>query len=772
MSEIRQTEPMDNSQKEQKNAAPEPKANRIGDYEILEEIGHGGMGVIYRALDLSLNRIVALKVLREDLRSQPQLVTRFRREAQAAALLNHPNIVHIYSVGEADGIPYIAMEYINGVPLSVIMQEEGPVHWEYALDIAEQIARALACAHAAQVIHRDIKPPNILIDSEGKAYVTDFGIAKILTAEEQLTVDGSRLGTPQYMSPERCRSGEVTAASDIYSLGVLLFQMITGRLPFEASSSVELVRKILSEQPPRVRQYNPNVPENVERLVAYLIEKKPSDRPESAEKVCIAIALVRAGRPLEEAQLSLRSALDEFRRTDTPKPSMARADATTKLLPENRLARFTLHWFGTPQPWKVGLAAVLVILAGSGMGILFSRATREDPRVTAMKILNADIGRWNPSAEVARFSDIGSGTLSAKVSLKDFTITHLIASREKVFAQLEGVAGSPREGQTMVCSFHPLTKTATISLEPFSANSKSKNASALEVLTTTHGVLQNIEECVLVKLASAKEASAWLYALPSVAQVYNSPRQILLQTSADSNASAIDPQSVTELDIGPDNETLAIAFEGSASNSSYLAELSPTDTASKGFFTLTGQGPPISLVKYSQTGENIAYVRNLNDRISQLWVVRSAVFRNATNSGASSRDGLKVAEGKLELSRKPFDPAGGSIAFALQNNLGRMEMYFCPLENNMERIELGLGFAPCWHPQGTFVLAVSLDRSQEMQLFAIETKTPYRRRQLTYISGGVQPSCDVTGNGQWAAIMPREGEGTVLCFVDLSKIYF
>ncbi|MDK1020951.1 MAG: serine/threonine-protein kinase, partial [Candidatus Hydrogenedentes bacterium] len=182
----------------------------FGDYEIIETIGHGGMGIVYRAHDMALGRIVALKVLKDDLRSSRQICARFQREAEAFASLNHPNIVHIYAVGSVGRIPFISMEYIEGQSLSTIMRRRKRLPWKRALHIAQQIAEALACAHEAQIVHRDIKPGNILLDKDDRAFVTDFGIAKVLTAETQLTVDGSRLGTPQYMSPERCTNKEIT----------------------------------------------------------------------------------------------------------------------------------------------------------------------------------------------------------------------------------------------------------------------------------------------------------------------------------------------------------------------------------------------------------------------------------------------------------------------------------------------------------------------------------------------------------------------------------
>ena len=293
----------------------------FGQYNILETLGHGGMGVVYRAHDTSLDRIVALKVLREDLRTQKHVVARFQREAEAIAMVTHPNIVHIYSVGAVGKIPYLAMEYIEGDPLSKIMQRERQLPWETVFEVGEQVARALASAHEANIIHRDIKPGNVLVDKEWHAVVTDFGVAKVLTAETQLTVDGSRLGTPQYMSPERCLNKEITTSSDIYSLGVLMFQMIAGRLPYRAKDPIELLRKIVSTPPARLRDYMPDIPDDVERLVAHMIEKNPNDRPPSANDLAELIARVRAGKPLVEEDDGMGVAMDELRESlATPTP--------------------------------------------------------------------------------------------------------------------------------------------------------------------------------------------------------------------------------------------------------------------------------------------------------------------------------------------------------------------------------------------------------------------------------------------------------------------
>ena len=315
----------------------------FGNYRILETVGQGGMGVVYRAVDVSLERTCALKVLREHLRGHSNLIARFYREAEAVAQLDHPNIVHIYSVGSVGNIPYMAMEYLESEALSRILERENHLDVQRALYLAEQVARALACAHEARIIHRDIKPGNILIGADDHVHVLDFGIAKLLSAEVQLTLDGSRLGTPQYMSPERCQNKLITASSDIYSLGVVLFQMISGRLPYEASTPVSLIRKIIAGPPTRLKELMPDVPRDVERLVAFMIEKDPKDRPANAEALADAIARVRAGESLDEAE-GMADVFASFRQTmGTPTPLPAEKQvrsARRPLLPRALRERF------------------------------------------------------------------------------------------------------------------------------------------------------------------------------------------------------------------------------------------------------------------------------------------------------------------------------------------------------------------------------------------------------------------------------------------------
>ncbi|UJL47894.1 Stk1 family PASTA domain-containing Ser/Thr kinase [Virgibacillus sp. NKC19-16] len=246
-------------------------------YQIKETIGGGGMANVYLARDTILNRDVAIKVLRLEYANDEEFIARFDREAQSATSLSHPNIVNIYDVGEEDQILYMVMEYVDGMTLKEYIQTHGPIDVQEALDIMKQLTSAIAHAHANDIVHRDIKPQNILIDTYGQAKVTDFGIAIALSATS-LTQTNSILGSVHYLSPEQARGGTATKKSDVYSIGIVLFELLTGRLPFSGQSPVSIALKHLQSDTPSVRRFNQDVPQSVENIVLKATAKDPFHR--------------------------------------------------------------------------------------------------------------------------------------------------------------------------------------------------------------------------------------------------------------------------------------------------------------------------------------------------------------------------------------------------------------------------------------------------------------------------------------------------------------
>ncbi|HEX2571645.1 MAG TPA: serine/threonine-protein kinase [Polyangia bacterium] len=268
----------------------------MGHIELTAVAGRGAMGTVYRAVQTNMGRPVAVKVLRADLLDAPGAVARFLREARAAARLSHPNIVTVHLVGETDqGVPYIVMEFVDGESLDTLCQREGKLVPKRALKLARQIASALGEAHSQGIIHRDLKPENILVLDRRRetdfVKVLDFGIAKILRDENQsaLSRDGSIFGTPHYIAPEQASGAEIDARADLYSLGVILFRMVTGRLPFEGASGMEVLMRHVREKPPSPRTFVPGLSRAIEALILRALEKERGERWQDAEAFLAAL---------------------------------------------------------------------------------------------------------------------------------------------------------------------------------------------------------------------------------------------------------------------------------------------------------------------------------------------------------------------------------------------------------------------------------------------------------------------------------------------------
>jgi serine/threonine-protein kinase len=257
----------------------------FGEYDLLAEIGRGGMGVVYKAWDKTLHRHVALKMILRGVHATAADLGRFRSEAQAAGGLTHPNIVPIYQVGEQDGQAYFCMKLVEGKTLAAVMADK-PLHPRQAAEYMIAIARAVQHAHDKGILHRDLKPSNIMIDENNQPLVTDFGLAKRVEGGESLTGTGAIVGTPSYMSPEQAEGTKTpTAASDVYSLGAILYEMLTGRPPFLAASAVETLLLVRSEEPVRPRALNPQIDVDLEFICRKCLEKSPDHRYGSAGKL-------------------------------------------------------------------------------------------------------------------------------------------------------------------------------------------------------------------------------------------------------------------------------------------------------------------------------------------------------------------------------------------------------------------------------------------------------------------------------------------------------
>jgi protein kinase-like protein len=276
---------------------------RFGPYRVEERIGAGGMGIVYRALDEALQRQVALKTLLPALAADPEFVARFKREAQSAAALNHPNITQIYSIGQEGAVPFFAMELIRGRSLEAIVKEKGALPAAAACGYILQAAQGLRHAAQKQLIHRDIKPSNLMLTDDGVVKVTDFGLAKAARSETQLTATGEVLGSPGYISPEQASGAALDARSDIYSLGATFYHLVAGKLPFEAPTPVAMIVKHMSEPLRSPRAVNPAVPYPIASAIQKMMAKRPGDRFQDYEALirelerALATIAVESGAP-------------------------------------------------------------------------------------------------------------------------------------------------------------------------------------------------------------------------------------------------------------------------------------------------------------------------------------------------------------------------------------------------------------------------------------------------------------------------------------------
>ena len=354
-----------------------------GRYELEEKIGSGGMAEVYKAHDRLLARPVAIKILHEAYRSDAEFIERFHREAKSAARLSHPNIVSIYDVGVTGKDNYIVMEYVRSSTLKKKILDEGPLELLTAISIAKDIANGLTHAHANNIVHCDIKPHNILMTEDGHAKITDFGIARAVT-ESTLTYGGNVVGSVHYFSPEQARGGAITPKSDVYSLGIVLYEMLTNKLPFTGENPVSIAMKHIEEEPITPSRYRPQIPPMLEAIVCRAMSKSPEIRPSSFE-------LVQELSNVEAALSMTKSDPDATRlltRTEIPSRRTVRKNLTPQVVKEEK----------TPEPVQEQkpfykskifmLMMVFVLILGFGVGIFaaFGKVWSNEETVTVPEV--------------------------------------------------------------------------------------------------------------------------------------------------------------------------------------------------------------------------------------------------------------------------------------------------------------------------------------------------------------------------------------------------
>ena len=364
------------------------KGQKINDrYEIVRVIGEGGMANVYLAMDTILNRKVAVKVLRGDLATDEKFVRRFQREALSASSLNHPNIVEMYDVGEDDGNFYIVMEYVEGKNLKQLIKRRTKLSLPEVIDIMKQLTDGIAHAHDSFIIHRDIKPQNMLILDNGLVKITDFGIAVALNST-QLTQTNSVMGSVHYLPPEQAAGKGATFKSDIYSLGILMYELVTGKLPFKGENAVEIALKQMKEPIPSVREEDESIPQSVENIILKACAKNPKNRYENAREMYYDLCkcldeenahvekLKYAYPEFDDAVKSLK----EDKKEEKDDIEIKKVDEEKK--PMNKVA------------WIIGSIVALLVVAGVVLLLLMPQLTKvpdvKVPDVTNMTVLEAE----------------------------------------------------------------------------------------------------------------------------------------------------------------------------------------------------------------------------------------------------------------------------------------------------------------------------------------------------------------------------------------------
>ena len=353
-------------------------------YKIISSIGEGGMANVYLAWDTILEREVAVKILRGDLADDDKFVRRFQREANSASSLKHPNIVEMYDVGEDNGKYFIVMEYVNGKTLKSLIKKRGALNLNEAVDIMLQLTSGIACAHDSYIIHRDIKPQNIMILEDGRVKITDFGIAMALNNNE-LTQTNSVMGSVHYLPPEQASGSGCTIKSDIYSLGILMFELFTGRVPFKGDNAVEIAIKHMKEPIPSVCNINPNIPQSIENIILKACAKNPKNRYDSVYEMYNDLKVALEPEHANDLRVTYRypeHVVDEEKEVEKLESNLENVEEIEETYVDKADKRINMALI------IVGIVCIIIVLIGLVFILLFTSKKTKEVKVPDVRGLN------------------------------------------------------------------------------------------------------------------------------------------------------------------------------------------------------------------------------------------------------------------------------------------------------------------------------------------------------------------------------------------------
>lgn len=723
----------------------------FGGYEVQALIGRGAMGTVYLARDVALGRPVALKVLLGSLARNPAMVRGFYREAQAAAPLRHPNIVRVYTAGIESGTPYIAMEYVPGEPLDRFLRRKGQVSWQAALYVGAQVAEALHCAHEAGIIHRDVKPANILIDRQGRVRLTDFGIARVCTVESS-GAEPKVIGTPQYMSPEQCAGDEVAHSTDLYSLGVTLYQMISGRMPFKADSAQELMRRIASDEAPRLNRIMADVPDDVARLVAHLLQKDPAQRPATARDVIQMIARLqsedggRSAIPQALAAYVREQAQDSPLRVLTPPPSKDRAKTAA---PEAK----TVIRRPRPTRWLLGasLATFLVVL---GVAVKYVVTLGESRSAAPAPVLAS-----------ATFAKQSNGVVLASLNANTFRATRIGWSGQEQALLVEASAGpsSILRGAAGVLAVEPERGRVLSVVSPAGALLGEGLASAEAVPMALTSGIRNASAAPVVLLgqrnaSTEKSTSGLVYV-----QRWNESAPALNPATAFETAAPPDVFNATDRCVHavlrPDGGAICLLTE-KEDGESVLSERKVYASSTDKELTTNGGRIRAESLQYAPAGDRLVYIREVDHGKQELW-------STPTNGGASALLAIGYFAGEAAIS-----PQGDRIAAAWSGTPGDApELHIISATDGKTLMRLGDATVghDAWLPSGDAIVIATQTEQGVRQLCLKDARAQREGELLTSLESGVSHVTAVSLDGAWAAGIAEGDDGVCVVFVDLTQ---
>jgi len=747
----------------------------LGEYEVEALIGRGAMGSVYLARDTKLNRRVALKVLLGSLARTPALVKQFHQEAHASAPLKHPGIVRIYSAGTEDGTPYIAMEFVDGEPLDRFLKRKGKVSWQVALHIGGKLAQALECAHRGGVVHRDVKPSNVMLDRRGDVRLTDFGIASIQSGDQGASSSTQILGTPQYMSPEQATGGDVGPSTDLFALGVMMYQMISGELPFRGESSMALIKSITEDQPTRLNVLDPSIPDDVARLVAYLIEKKIESRPANAKVV---YGLSRRLLKQRSGESAVSNSLSAFLKEETESRPFSTVHSPGKRSKRRRTTikkKLVAVRKASRQPRWAQLA-VVALLAITGFAVAPVMSARERD-VTPGRAATMELATFERtfSAGTKRLAVIADGYEPGRVSW--------VGNESIALLEVRGVEGSLAQEMKGLLAVDPVAEVVLSLHSPGDMSKPRRMDAGGTAPSFTIEVPPMPEDAPLSDsfLVHAREgrggsivtlAQRWDAESPDARVLFRSTEGAWLGPTNSSWA----PAAESGIVLSPDGKTLCMLLYDEALGYRYLAERDvnarPLNRIGERRTRVGREIVPES-IQYSPNGIKIAYLRrNVKDEY-ELWLLTSL---------GDEANGHLLTDGLLS-EVFAFSPDSSLIAVIMrgrESGLPEVSLLDARLGEIVAQFGPGSLSREAWHPSGRYLAFLANaaagpgtnSTAPPRQLYMAAIDDELSKTHITNVPGGLAEGYALSRDGRWAAAILADTKAPGLLLVDLRALEF